>query len=89
MKTIARIVGSIVLVVVLACGILYVMNERGWLSGSLADLVDSVTGHVLGIKDDTEDYLKDEGFIPSSVPSAATATVTPLESIEPTASPVD
>ncbi len=85
MKTIARVVGSIVLIVVLACGILYFMNERGWLNGSLADLVDSVTGHVLGIKDDTEDYLKDEGFLPSAVPSAATAVETPFESAEPTA----
>ena len=63
MKSITRIIGLIVLVAILAGFVLYKLNENGFISGNLAEWVSSLTEHITGIKNDTEDFLHEEGYL--------------------------
>ncbi len=71
MKAISRIIGVIVIVAVLAGFVLFKLNEKGFISGNLAEWVSSLTEHITGIKDETEDFLHEEGYL---IP---TATIDP------------
>jgi len=78
LKFVLKVVGVVVVVVALVCATLYFLNDRGWLTGSLKGLVDSITGHVTSIGTETKDYLEDEGFICTPEPS-----LEPVESLDP------
>ena len=71
MKSITRFIGVVVLIVVLAGFVLFKLNERGFLSGNLSQWISTMTEHVLGIKNDTEDFLHEEGYL------LPTATIDP------------
>ena len=71
MKSITRFIGAVVLIVVLAGFVLFKLNERGFLSGNLSQWISTMTEHVLGIKNDTEDFLHEEGYL------LPTATIDP------------
>ena len=71
MKSITRFIGVVVLVAVLAGFVLFKLNERGFLSGNLSQWISTMTEHVLGIKNDTEDFLHEEGYL------LPTATIDP------------
>ena len=63
MKSITRIIGLIVVVAIVAGFVLYKLNEKGFISGNLAEWVTSMTEHITGIKNDTEDFLHEEGYM--------------------------
>ena len=63
MKSITRFIGAVVLIVVLAGFVLFKLNERGFLSGNLSQWISTMTEHVLGIKNDTENFLHEEGYL--------------------------
>ena len=71
MKTVMRLIGLVVVVVVLAGFVLYKLNEKGFLSGNLSEWVTVMTEHITGIKSDTEDFLHEEGYL------LPTATIEP------------
>lgn len=78
MKTILRIIGTIVVIVVLAGFVLFKLNEKGFVSGALSQWIASVSQHITGISDDTKDFLLDEGYIHSTeTPSPAEPTGEP------------
>ena len=73
MTSLMRILGTLVVIVALAGFVLYKLNEKGFISGNLSSWVTSMTNHVMGIKDDTEEFLHEEGyFLP-------TATIDPTQ----------
>ena len=74
MKTLMRIVGTVVVIVVLAGFILYKLNEKGFISGALSEWVTVMTQHITGIKNDAEDFLHEEGYL------LPTATIDPGQS---------
>ena len=74
MKSLMRFVGTVVVVLVLAGFVLFKLNEKGFLSGNLSHWITVMTDHVMGIKNDTEQFLHDEGYL---VP---TATIDPNQS---------
>ena len=84
MKLIARIVGSAVIIVVLACAALYILNEKGFIKGGLSDFINNMTGHAQSIHGDTKDFLQNEGYLPSPVP---TENPNPTEQPDPTPIP--
>ena len=55
MRSITRFIGVVVLVAVLSGFVLFKLNEKGFLSGNLSEWISTMTEHVLGIKDSTED----------------------------------
>ncbi len=59
MKTLFRLIGIIVVVVVLACALLYFMNEKGILKGPISDWVTDVTNDILHIFGSTKDMVDD------------------------------
>ena len=71
MKSITRFIGVVVLVAVLAGFVLFKLNERGFISGNLSHWVTVMTEHITGIKNDTETFLHEEGYL------LPTATVDP------------
>lgn len=93
MKTILKAIGFIVLVVVLAALVLYFLNDRGYLSGDLSEWIDSMTGHVTDMTDETKEFLEEEGILtPRPSPTAAPAgteqpSQEPVSTPEPTTAP--
>ena len=71
MKSLMRFIGIVVVVVILAGFVLYKLNERGFISGNLSEWVSTMTEHITGIKDSTEDFLHEEGNL------LPTATIDP------------
>ncbi|MBQ3652637.1 MAG: hypothetical protein IJQ45_10705 [Clostridia bacterium] len=71
MKSITRFIGVVVLVAVLSGFVLFKLNEKGFLSGNLSEWITTMTEHILGIKDSTEDFLHEEGYL------LPTATIDP------------
>ena len=63
MKAITRFIGAVVLVAVLAGFVLFKLNQRGFISGNLSHWVTVMTEHITGIKNDTEDFLHEEGYL--------------------------
>ena len=90
MKLVTRIVGSVVIIVVLAGAALYFLNEKGFISGELSSFISSITGHAVGIHDETKDFLENEGYLvtPSPAPTDEPATTAEPSPI-PTLIPVD
>lgn len=74
MKSLMRFIGTLVVVAVLAGFVLFKLNDKGFLSGNLSRWITVMTEHIVGIKNDTETFLHEEGyFLP-------TATVDPNQS---------
>ena len=73
MKAITRFIGAVVLVAVLAGFVLFKLNQRGFISGNLSHWVTVMTEHITGIKNDTENFLHEEGYL------LPTATVVPSQ----------
>lgn len=71
MKSITRFIGIVVLIAVLAGFVLFKLNEKGFISGNLSHWVTVMTEHITGIKNDTETFLHEEGYL------LPTATVAP------------
>ena len=71
MKSITRFIGAVVLVAVLAGFVLFKLNEKGFISGNLSHWVTVMTEYITGIKNDTENFLHEEGYL------LPTATVDP------------
>ncbi len=71
MKAISRFIGAVVIVAVLAGFVLFKLNQRGFISGNLSHWVTVMTEHITGIKNDTETFLHEEGYL------LPTATVDP------------
>ena len=71
MKSITRFIGVVVLIAVLAGFVLFKLNEKGFISGNLSHWVTVMTEHITGIKNDTENFLHEEGYL------LPTATVAP------------
>ena len=71
MKSLMRFIGTVVVVLVLAGFVLFKLNERGFLSGNLSNWITVMTEHITGIKNDTEDFLHEEGYL------LPTATIDP------------
>ena len=73
MKSISRFIGAVVIVAVLAGFVLFKLNQRGFISGNLSHWVTVMTEHITGIKNDTENFLHEEGYL------LPTATVAPSQ----------
>ena len=71
MKTLMRFVGTVVVVLVLAGFVLYKLNTRGFISGNLSHWVTVMTEHITSIKNETEKFLHEEGYL------LPTATIDP------------
>lgn len=71
MKSLMRFIGTVVVVLVLAGFVLFKLNEKGFLSGNLSRWITVMTEHITGIKNDTEDFLHEEGYL------LPTATIDP------------
>ena len=71
MKSLMRFIGTVVVILVLAGFVLFKLNEKGFLSGNLSKFITDMTDHVMGIKNDTEDFLHEEGYL------LPTATIDP------------
>ena len=74
MKSLLRFVGTVVVVLVLAGFVLFKLNEKGFLSGNLSHFITVMTDHIVGIKNDTENFLHEEGYL------LPTATIDPNQS---------
>ena len=59
MKTLFRIIGIVVVVVVLVCALLYFRTEKGILKGPISDWVTDVTNDILHIFGSTKDMVND------------------------------
>ncbi|MBQ3487877.1 MAG: hypothetical protein IJA71_06265 [Clostridia bacterium] len=80
MKSITRFIGVVVLVAVLAGFVLFKLNERGFISGNLSHWVTVMTEYITGIKNDTENFLHEEGYLLPTVtvdPNAVPVTPPP------------
>ena len=80
MKSITRFICADVLIVVLAGFVLFKLNERGFISGNLSHWVTVMTEHITGIKNDTENFLHEEGYLLPTVtvdPNAVPVTPPP------------
>ncbi len=71
MKSLTRFIGTVVVIAVLAGFVLYKLNDKGFLSGNLSQWITVMTEHITGIKNDTEDFLHEEGYL------LPTATIDP------------
>ncbi len=78
MKSLMRFIGTVVVILVLAGFVLFKLNERGFLSGNLSQWISVMTEHITGIKNDTEEFLHEEGYL------LPTATIDPNQA-QPTA----
>ncbi len=78
MKAITRFLGAVLIIAVLAGFVLFKLNQRGFISENLSHWVTVMTEHIVGIKNDTETFLHEEGYL---VP---TATVAPNQQTSPT-----
>ena len=74
MKSLMRFIGTVVVIAVLAGFVLFKLNEKGFLSGNLSEWISVMTEHITGIKNDTEDFLHEEGYL------LPTATIEPNQS---------
>ena len=59
MKWLFRLIGIIVVVVVLACALLYFLNEKGILKGPISEWITDVTNDILHIFGSTKDMVND------------------------------
>jgi len=84
MKLVARIVGSVVIILALACAALYMLNERGFIKGALSDFIHNMSGHVQDMGEETRDFLYNEGYVPTQIP---TQDPNPTENPDPTPIP--
>ena len=73
MKSLMRFIGTVVVIVALAGFVLFKLNEKGFLSGNLSEWITVMTEHITGIKNDTEDFLHEEGYL------LPTATIEPSQ----------
>ena len=71
MKSLMRFIGIVVVIAFLAGFVLFKLNEKGFLSGNLSEWISVMTAHIVGIKNDTEDFLHEEGYL------LPTATIEP------------
>ncbi len=71
MKSLMRFIGTVVVIAILAGFVLFKLNEKGFISGNLSHWVTVMTEHITGIKNDTETFLHEEGYL------LPTATVDP------------
>ena len=71
MKSLMRFIGIVVVIAVLAGFVLFKLNEKGFLSGNLSEWISVMTEHIVGIKNHTEDFLHEEGYL------LPTATIEP------------
>ena len=78
MKSLMRFIGIVVVIAVLAGFVLFKLNEKGFLSGNLSEWISVMTEHIVGIKNDTEDFLHEEGYL------LPTATIEPNQQTSPT-----
>ena len=78
MKSLMRFIGIVVVIAVLAGFVLFKLNEKGFLSGNLSEWISVMTEHIVGIKNDTEDFLHEEGYL------LPTATIIPNQQTGPT-----
>ena len=78
MKSLMRFVGTVVVILVLAGFVLFKLNEKGFLSGNLSNWISVMTEHIVGIKNDTEDFLHEEGYL------LPTVTIDPNQNTSPT-----
>ena len=68
MKFVARIIGVAVLILaVVYFGLMY-LNERGFLFGNLSEFMTKLSINVRNIEDDTQQFLTDEGILPTATP---------------------
>ena len=74
MKSLMRFIGTVVVIAVLAGFVLFKLNEKGFLSGNLSHFITVMTDHIVGIKNDTENFLHEEGYL------LPTATIDPNQS---------
>ena len=74
MKSISRFIGAVVIIAVLAGFVLFKLNQRGFISGNLSHWVTVMTEHITGIKNETEDFLHEEGYL---IPTATVAPELP------------
>lgn len=77
MKSLMRFIGTVVVILALAGFTLYKLNEKGFLSGNLSKWISAMSEHVTGIKESTEDFLHDEGYL------LPTATIEPKLTTNP------
>ena len=80
MKSITRFIGAVVIIAVLAGFVLFKLNEKGFLSGNLSQWITVMTQHITGIKNDTETFLHEEGYLLPTVtvdPNAVPVTPPP------------
>ena len=59
MKWLFKMIGIIVVVVVLACALLYFLNEKGVLKGPISEWINDVTSDILHIFGSTKDMVND------------------------------
>ena len=78
MKSLMRFIGTVVVIVALAGFVLFKLNEKGFLSGNLSRWITVMSEHIVGIKNDTETFLHEEGYL------LPTATIDPDQNQAPT-----
>ena len=68
MKTIVRIIGSVVLILALAYFGLMYLNNHGFISGNFSAFLTKLSINFKNIGDDTKDFLNEEGLLPTQTP---------------------
>ena len=76
MKSLMRFIGTVVVIAILAGFVLFKLNEKGFISGNLSHWVTVMSEHITGIKNDTENFLHEEGYL------------LPTATVDPNATPV-
>ena len=70
-RSLKKIILNRNILAILAGFVLFKLNEKGFISGNLSHWVTTMTEHITGIKNSTEDFLHEEGYL------LPTATVAP------------
>lgn len=70
MKSIARLIGTIVLVLAIVYVGLMFLNNKGFISGNFSAFLTKLSINFKNISDDTQDFLQEEGFLSSPSPAA-------------------
>lgn len=71
MKEINRIIGAVVVILAIAVFVLSKLNGMGFINGSLGKWTSNVVYHISAIKDDTGEFLYEQGILKTSpVPTA-------------------
>ncbi|MDO4564132.1 MAG: hypothetical protein Q4C04_00770 [Clostridia bacterium] len=75
MRLILRIIGLVVVLVVLAAGVLWYLNDKGYIDpdSGLSKWITNIQNHLTGISDDTQEFLQDEGYISTPSPEETVA----------------